>query len=157
MPRTPAAAPERGLPSSTRTSSPAAACPSARVASHSDGREQLCGDRVAAVAVVPTRSDKLSEWLPYWRDNVIKPRRKLSTYDKYETHVRLYLVPMLGAKRLESLGVADVRRFLVRLEKEATAATAKESRRVLRSALSSACREELITRNVAKLVEPPRT
>ncbi|MFD8131487.1 tyrosine-type recombinase/integrase [Streptomyces mirabilis] len=97
---------------------------------------------------VPTRSAKLSEWLPYWLDNVIKPRRKLSTYDKYESHVRLYLVPILG--------VADVRRFLVRLEKETTAATAKESHRVLRSALSSACREELITRNVAKLVEPPR-
>ena len=106
---------------------------------------------------VPTRSAKLSEWLPYWLDNVIKPRRKLSTYDKYEAHVRLYLVPLLGAKRLESLGVADVRRFLVRLEKQTTAATAKESHRVLRSALSSACREELITRNVAKLVEPPRT
>ncbi|MGW0566173.1 tyrosine-type recombinase/integrase [Streptomyces tauricus] len=106
---------------------------------------------------VPTRSAKLSEWLPYWLDNVIKPRRKLSTYDKYETHVRLYLVPLLGVKRLESLGVADVRRFLVRLERETTAATAKESHRVLRSALSSACREELIARNVAKLVEPPRT
>ncbi|WP_215456075.1 site-specific integrase [Streptomyces sp. ATCC 21386] len=106
---------------------------------------------------VPTRSAKLSEWLPYWLDNLIKPRRKLSTYDKYEAHVRLYLVPLLGAKRLESLGVADVRRFLVRLEKQTTAATAKESHRVLRSALSSACREELITRNVAKLVEPPRT
>ncbi|MFD7279889.1 tyrosine-type recombinase/integrase [Streptomyces sp. NPDC059862] len=106
---------------------------------------------------VPTRSAKLSEWLPYWLDNVIKPRRKLSTYDKYEAHVRLYLVPLLGAKRLESLGVADVRRFLVRLEKQTTAATAKESHRVLRSALSSACREELITRNVAKLVEPPRS
>lgn len=106
---------------------------------------------------VPTKSAKLSEWMPYWLDNVIKPRRKLSTYDKYEAHVRLYLVPLLGAKRLESLGVADVRRFLVRLEKETTAATAKESHRVLRSALTSACREELITRNVAKLVEPPRT
>ncbi|SNX61868.1 site-specific recombinase XerD [Streptomyces sp. TLI_55] len=106
---------------------------------------------------VPTRSAKLSEWLPYWLDNVIKARRKLSTYDKYEAHVRLYLIPLLGAKRLESLGVADVRRFLVRLEKQTTAATAKESHRVLRSALSSACREELITRNVAKLVESPRT
>ena len=49
---------------------------------------------------------------------------------------------------LESLGVADVRRFLVRLDKETTAATAKESHRALRSAPSSACHEELITRNV---------
>lgn len=105
---------------------------------------------------VPTRSAKLAEWLPYWLDSIIKPRRKPSTYDKYEAHVRLYLVPMIGAKRLESLGVADVRRFLVQLEKKTTAATAKESHRVLRTALTSACREELITRNVAGLVEPPR-
>ncbi len=105
---------------------------------------------------VPTRSDKLAEWLPYWLDNIVRPRRKLSTYDKYEAHVRLHLVPMLGAKRLESLGVADVRRFLARLEKRTTAATAKEAHRVLRTALTAACREELISRNVASLVEPPR-
>ncbi|MCC5032919.1 site-specific integrase [Streptomyces sp. WAC 00631] len=112
--------------------------------------------KVESGVPVPTRSAKLAEWLPYWLDNVVKPRRKLSTYDKYEAHVRLYLVPSLGAKRLESLGVADVRRFLVRLEQQTTAATAKESHRVLRTALSAACREELITRNVASLVEPPR-
>ncbi|KQX57971.1 MULTISPECIES: site-specific integrase [unclassified Streptomyces] len=105
---------------------------------------------------VPTRSAKLSEWLPYWLDNVVQPRRKLSTYDKYEAHVRLYLVPLIGSKRLESLSVADVRRFLVQLEKKTTSATAKETHRVLRTALTAACREELITRNVATLVEPPR-
>ncbi|MFI7018693.1 tyrosine-type recombinase/integrase [Streptomyces sp. NPDC050164] len=122
-----------------------------------DAKRRELLDKVDQGVPVPTKSAKLSDWLPYWLDNVIKPRRKLSTFDKYEAHVRLYLVPLLGAKRLESLGVADVRRFLVRLEKETTAATAKESHRVLRSALSSACREELIARNVAKLVEPPRT
>ena len=63
---------------------------------------------------------------------------------------------MVGGKRLESLGVADVRRFLVQLENKTTAATAKESHRVLRTALTAACREELVTRNVASLVEPPR-
>lgn len=105
---------------------------------------------------VPTRSAKLSEWLPYWLENVVRSRRKPSTFDKYEAHVRLYLVPMIGGKRLESLSVGDVRRFLSRLEKETTAATAKESHRVLRSALTAACREELVTRNVASLVEPPR-
>ncbi|MBW1599008.1 tyrosine recombinase XerC [Streptomyces sp. JJ38] len=104
---------------------------------------------------VPTKSAKLSEWLPYWLDNVIKPRRKRTTYAKYEIHVRLYLVPMLGAKRLESLSVGEVRRFLARLEKQTTAATARESHKVLRSALTAACREELITRNVVTLVEPP--
>ncbi|MEU6945275.1 site-specific integrase [Streptomyces sp. NPDC046316] len=121
-----------------------------------DSKRRALLDKAANGIPVPTRSAKLSEWLPYWLDNVIKPRRKLSTYDKYEAHVRLYLIPMVGSKRLESLGVADVRRFLVQLEKQTTAATAKESHRVLRTALTAACREELITRNVATLVEPPR-
>ncbi|MFI9026523.1 tyrosine recombinase XerC [Streptomyces sp. NPDC053560] len=122
-----------------------------------DEKRRKLLDKVANGIPVPTRSAKLAEWLPYWLENVIKPRRKLSTYDKYESHVRLYLVPMIGAKRLESLGVADVRRLLVQLEKKTTAATAKEAHRVLRTALTAACREELITRNVASLVEPPRS
>ncbi|MFG2638215.1 tyrosine-type recombinase/integrase [Streptomyces sp. NPDC048362] len=104
----------------------------------------------------PTRSAKLSEWLPYWLAHYVEPRRKLSTYDKYETHVRLYLVPLLGTKRLESLSVADVRRFITRMQNAHTAATAKEAHRVLRTAITAAVREELITRNVASLVEPPR-
>ncbi|MFG3212611.1 tyrosine-type recombinase/integrase [Streptomyces tendae] len=104
----------------------------------------------------PTRSAKLSEWLPYWLAHYVQPRRKLSTYDKYETHARLYLVPLLGTKRLESLSVADVRRFTTRVQNAHTAATAKEAHRVLRTALTAAVREELITRNVASLVEPPR-
>ncbi|MEV7830412.1 tyrosine-type recombinase/integrase [Streptomyces subrutilus] len=105
---------------------------------------------------VPTRSAKLSEWLPYWLDNIVKPHRKRTTFAKYETHVRLYLVPLLGSKRLESLGVADVRRSLAQLQKKTSAATAKESHRVLRTALTAACREELVSRNVATLVEPPK-
>ncbi|MFD4583206.1 tyrosine-type recombinase/integrase [Streptomyces sp. NPDC058434] len=104
----------------------------------------------------PTRSAKLSEWLPYWLEQYVQPRRKLSTYDKYESHVRLYIVPLLGTKRLESLSVADVRRFITRVQNVQTAATAKEAHRVLRTALTAAVREELITRNVASLVEPPR-
>ncbi|MFE5683956.1 tyrosine-type recombinase/integrase [Streptomyces sp. NPDC056512] len=121
-----------------------------------DAKRRDLLDKVASGVPVPTKSAKLADWLQYWLDNVIKPRRKRTTYAKYEVHVRLYLVPMLGTKRLEALSVADVRRFLNRLEREASAATAKESHKVLRSALSAACREELITRNVVSLVEPPQ-
>ncbi|WP_405703138.1 tyrosine-type recombinase/integrase [Streptomyces sp. NBC_00069] len=105
---------------------------------------------------VPTRSAKLAEWLPYWLENIVRPHRKRTTYAKYETHVRLYLVPLLGKKRLESLSVADVRRALVQLQKQTSAATAKESHRVLRTAIAAACREELVSRNVVSLVEPPK-
>lgn len=71
-------------------------------------------------------------------------------------HVRLYLVPQLGTRRLESLSTANVRRMITAVTAQASAATAKESHRVLRSALTAACREELISRNVAQLVPAPR-
>ncbi|MCX2179623.1 site-specific integrase [Streptomyces sp. SKN60] len=121
-----------------------------------DAKRRALLDKVDNGIPVPTRSMKLSEWLPYWLDNIVKPRLKKTTAAKYDVHVRLYLVPMIGSKRLESLSVADVRRFLVALEKKTSAATAKEAHRVLRTALTAACREELVTRNVATLVAPPK-
>ncbi|SDM76118.1 Phage integrase family protein [Streptomyces wuyuanensis] len=103
-----------------------------------------------------TRSAKLSEWLPYWLEEFVRSDRKKTTYAKYETHVRRYLIPHIGTKRLETLGAADVRRMLAAVAAQASTATAKESHRVLRSALTAACREELISQNVVKLVPAPR-
>ncbi|WP_052863575.1 site-specific integrase [Streptomyces niger] len=104
----------------------------------------------------PTRSAKLSEWLPYWLEEYIRPQRKRTTYVKYEMHTRLYLVPLLGSRRLESLTTANVRRMISTVTAQASAATAKEAHSVLRTALTAACREELISRNVVQLVPAPR-
>ncbi|MGW1324542.1 tyrosine-type recombinase/integrase [Streptomyces antibioticus] len=104
----------------------------------------------------PSRSAKLSEWLPYWLEEFIRPHRKRTTYIKYEMHVRLYLVPLLGSRRLESLTTANVRQMISKVTSQASAATAKEAHRVLRTAITAACREELISRNVVQLVPAPR-
>ncbi|CAL9532604.1 Transposase from transposon Tn916 [Streptomyces sp. enrichment culture] len=105
---------------------------------------------------VPTRSAKLAEWLPYWLEHFIKPNRKRTTYSKYAMHVRLYLVPLLGSKSLEALGPRHVRTLIADVSRRASPATAKEAHRVLRTALTAACREELVTRNAASLVEAPK-
>ena len=104
----------------------------------------------------PTRSAKLSEWLPYWLEHFVTPQRKRTTVAKYETHIRLYLVPLLGTKGLETLSPRDVRTALAKVTKQSSAATAKETHKILRTALTAACRDELIGRNVAMLVTPPR-
>ncbi|KQV05609.1 MULTISPECIES: site-specific integrase [unclassified Kitasatospora] len=104
----------------------------------------------------PTRSAKLSEWLPYWLEHFVVPQRKRTTASKYEMHVRLYLLPLLGTKGLESLSPRDVRLFLAKVTEQSSAATAKEAHKVLRTALTAACRDELISRNVAMMVPPPR-
>ncbi|MFI9548457.1 tyrosine recombinase XerC [Streptomyces sp. NPDC052016] len=113
-------------------------------------------DKVAQGVPVPTRSAKLAEWLPYWLEHFIKPNRKRTTYSKYAMHVRLYLVPLLGSKSLEALGPRHVRTFVAEVSRRASPATAKEAHRVLRTALTAACREELVTRNAASLVEAPK-
>lgn len=104
----------------------------------------------------PSRSAKLSEWLPYWLEEYIRPNRKRTTYVKYEMHVRLYLVPLLGSRRLESLTTTNVRHMISKVTAQSSAATSKEAHRVLRTAITAACRDELISRNVVQLVPAPR-
>jgi len=92
------------------------------------------------------------------------PEQRASTYAGYEIMVRLHLKPLIGRRKLDELGPADVRRLLAWLREKETkghgGGTRKLSPRmvqfahaVLRNALSNAVREELVSRNVAKLVK----
>jgi len=82
--------------------------------------------------------------------------------------VRLYLVPELGSKRLAKLTAQDVRVFITRIRAQCLCCTrpgdeccasrisvrmVQSIHAVLRNALESAVREEVIPRNVAKLVK----
>jgi integrase len=69
----------------------------------------------------------------------------------------MYLAPKLGKKRLGQLTARDVRQFLAGLTEAGVGdRTAQYAHAVLRAALEDALREEIIPRNVAKLVRPPR-
>jgi integrase len=130
---------------------------------------------------VADRSWTVGAYLAYWLDHVVTPRRRPKTVIAYEGAVRLYLVPLLGAKRLEKLTPRDVRAMLDRCRKLCLCCARKlDAHRpeedqccsrgkccerrlsmrmvqlvhaVLRNALQNAVREELVTRNVAKLVQ----
>ncbi len=106
---------------------------------------------------VPSRSWNLGEWLTYWLEHIVKPDREHNTYVKYESKVRLYLLPHLSKKPLVRLTPAQLRTFMAALKREEVpAATRFEVLRVLRNALNRALREELLTRNVAELVDMPK-
>jgi len=122
--------------------------------------------------------------LAYWLAEVIEPGLAPKTYERYEMITRLYIVPSLGAKRLDRLQVRDVRGWLNQLRqacqcwqqgKDAarpgdeqrccavgkccsqrlSERTIKNIRDTLRAALGNAVAEELITRNVASVVRLP--
>jgi integrase len=106
---------------------------------------------------VPSRSWKVGEWLTYWLEQVVKPNREHNTYLKYESKIRLYLLPHVAKKPLPRLTPAQVRTLMATLEREEVpAATRFEVLRVLRNALNRARREEIVTRNVAELVDMPK-
>lgn len=102
----------------------------------------------------PEHSYRLDEYLDYWLE---REKRRPLTKKRHETVVRLHLKPGLGSRRLSSLSVRMVQDFLDTLTTDGTSvATVHQVRKVLSAALTYAMRQELINKNVARLVELPR-
>lgn len=100
----------------------------------------------------------VESFLTHWLETIARPRVRPLTATSYEALIRLYIVPKIGSKRLSSLNVADVQTAINDLLQEgSTPRTVEKVRAVLRAALSAAMRQELLFRNVAKLVQLPRS
>lgn len=126
----------------------------------------------------------VGDYLNYWLKHIVKEERRPKTYQGYESVVRLHLIPGLGKQRLSKLNAQEVRLFITRTRTECRcckhgwdasretpvccalkAGACCDSRlstrmvqsvhAVLRNALESAVREEIIPRNAAKLVKVP--
>lgn len=123
-----------------------------------EARDKLNKAQQDARAGIPVPDEvwKLGPYLEYWLENIVKQNRRPATYTLYEMNIRLYLTPGLGNQKLTTLSVATVQRFFnQRLEKGDSVRKVQVMRTVLSAALTRAVREELISRNVARLVELP--
>jgi integrase len=106
---------------------------------------------------IPDTSSQLGEYLNYWLENVVRPNRRPSTYERYEVAVRLHIRPILGGCQLTRLSVPLVQAFLnQKLADGSSTRNVQIMREVLRAALGRAVREELLVRNVAGLVDLPK-
>lgn len=98
----------------------------------------------------------LSEWLDHWRSNIAAERVRPRTLESYESLIRLYLAPKLGAIRIDKLRPEDLEKAYKALrEGGLSPATVLRAHRVLSRALKVAHQRDLVHRNVAVLVEPP--
>ena len=128
-----------------------------------DKRLELLDNNRRGVPSVAS-SMPLGEYLDHWLDEVAVHDLRASTFTRYRALVRDYITPQLGKKRLNRLSTSDVRRLMVTLSRAKgksgrvlSPRTLQFVHAVLRSALQHAVREELIGRNVVKLVSPPRS
>ncbi len=106
---------------------------------------------------IPDRRTKLGPFLRRWLEEVARATLRASTYSSYDDIVRLHLVPGLGHIALAKLGPVDVQALLDRkLASGLSPRRVEYIHAVLRRALVTAERWGMVTRNVAKLVDPPR-
>ena len=106
----------------------------------------------SGIAATPGRLT-VKAFLEAWMRDVQEPRLSPATYQTYEGYIRNHIVPALGSKPLGQLTASDVRGLLGAKSREGkSAATVKQLHAIIRSALQHAMREDLVPRNVAKLV-----
>ncbi|WP_112248081.1 tyrosine-type recombinase/integrase [Kribbella monticola] len=120
-------------------------------------------------------------YLTYWLKHIVKPTRKPKTHQGYDVVARVHLIPHIGRKKLHKLTGADVRVLMKRVrntclccrhgyderrgdkakccaigqccERFPSDRLVEQVHAVLRNALQAAVREEVLQRNVAKLVQ----
>ena len=95
-------------------------------------------------------------WLDHWLVDILPTRTRRSTIIGYEKDVRLHIKPFIGKVKLEKLSVHDVQVMINQLSAAGIGTrTVHRARQTLSAALGRAMRQELIFRNVARLVDLP--
>ncbi|WP_282780822.1 tyrosine-type recombinase/integrase [Nocardia sp. CC201C] len=103
---------------------------------------------------VPEKSWTVGAYLDYWMHDVAPGKLRPSTMELYEAAIRIHLKPLVGADPLDRLSVATLQQRLNdQLTQGKTIRTVQLMRTILSAALTRAMREELVARNVARLVE----
>ena len=99
----------------------------------------------------------LTQWLSEWLTTVkSSDGTGPATIARYDQIVRVHLIPQLGTVKLAALTPRHVQSLLLKLQGVAAPATIVKVHGVLRNALADAERMDLVSRNVAKAVRPPR-
>ncbi|MGK8508231.1 tyrosine-type recombinase/integrase [Nocardia asiatica] len=102
---------------------------------------------------VPERSWTVGAYLDYYMSNIAPKKLRPSTIELYEGLIRRYIRPALGSHSLVQLTVSGLQQVVDDMyENGVTAPTLSHIRTVLMSALTNAMREDLVVRNVARLV-----
>jgi integrase len=104
------------------------------------------------------RRQTVEQFLERWLQDVAQPSVRPKTFKSYSQLTGLHLIPGLGKMPLERLTPQHVQAFLnLKSNAGLSPRTVQHLRAVLRAALNQAPRWNLVGRNVAELVDPPRS
>jgi integrase len=111
-------------------------------------------DRDKGLPVVTDRQT-VEQYFLSWL-SVMRAKVRRSTWRKYETYVRLHILPTLGKVTLAKLTAQQLQELYARKLAEGLGRTSvRHVHAVIHRALDAAIRLELVQRNVSDLVDPP--
>jgi integrase len=113
--------------------------------------------RVADAGLSPGQSATVETFLAWWLDHALGDVTD-ATEARYRRTVNDWIVPHVGKFRLNKLSPADVQRMLVRLEEQGLSPKSRQlARDVLSRALRWAEQTNVVGRNVARIVQGPKS
>jgi integrase len=99
----------------------------------------------------------LNEYLDRWLETAAKPRLREKSYRSYESLLRRYVRPTLGARNLAAIFPLDIQAVYQRLvERDLSARTVRYTHSVLRSAMRQAIRWQLLAEDPTNGAQLPR-
>ena len=96
----------------------------------------------------------LEQWLEHWLEEILPLSVRWKTRSGYASHLRVHLIPSIGAARLTELRPETLERLYRRLIDDGRSTHGVH--RVLRSRLNEAVRRQRLVTNPAALARPPR-
>lgn len=103
------------------------------------------------------RTPTVAEFLRSWLETSVRPRLRPLTYAGYRVNVEKHILPTLGRLRLDQLTPLHVQEMMnERLAAGLSTKSVAYIHQVLRTALGLAVRWDMVSRNVARLVDRPR-
>jgi integrase len=105
---------------------------------------------------VPIQKDTLGAFLGTWLKRLAVRGRREKTIQSYQWIVDRYIIPEIGTLPLTRLTQRDINDFMgAKLAAGLSNRTVRYCHAIIRSALTTAEKEGLVARNVAKLADPP--
>ena len=104
-----------------------------------------------------TERQTVEQFLTRWLDDSARPTVRPRTYISYAQMIRLHIVPAIGRVQLSKLTPQHVQKLMNdSLAAGLSPRTVQYMRAILRRALQQALRWQLVSRNVATLVDAPK-
>ncbi len=99
----------------------------------------------------------VEDYMNYWYREFCEIHLSPTTYESYRRNLDKYIIKELGAIKLDNLSPIHLQNFYNHcLKKNLSKTTVKYIHRIIHSALSQAIKWQLLSKNVADNVEPPK-